>query len=125
MTRSALLTYPDRADTLSKAVVRSAEILGLKQAALARVLGMSPATVSRLRTGQYRLDENRKEWELAALLVRLYRGLDALMASDEAALRAWMRNPNTDLHEIPANLIVTIPGLVNTLAYVDAHRARV
>lgn len=113
------------AGVLSKSVVRAAEILGLKQTALAKILGLSAATVSRLYAGQYRLDPNGKEWELATLLIRLYRGLDALMASDEAALRAWMTNNNNELEAIPTVLIKHISGLVTTVNYVDAYRARV
>lgn len=115
----------DRTLVLTKAVLRAAEILGLKQAALARVLGVSPAYVSRMHAGQCGLNENGKEWELATLLVRLYRGLDALMASDETALRAWMQNPNSDLRGVPRERITMIAGLVDTLEYVDAFRARV
>jgi hypothetical protein len=59
------------------------------------------------------------------LLVRLYRGLDAIMASDETALRAWMQDPNTHLHATPATLIASVAGLVQTVAYVDAYRARI
>jgi hypothetical protein len=71
------------------------------------------------------LNEQNKEWELAALLVRLYRGLDALMASDEKSLRAWMQNRNTALNDVPAKRILTVQGLVDTVCYVDAYRARV
>ena len=116
---------PDRAQVLTKAVLRAADILGLNQATLATVLGVSASTVTRMRAGQYQIEKNSKGWELAALLVRLYRGLDAIMASDETALRAWMQGPNTDLHATPESLIATITGLVHTVAYVDAHRARV
>lgn len=116
---------PDPSSVLSKAVVRAAEILGLKQTALAKILGLSAASVSRLYAGQYRLDPNGKEWELGTLLIRLYRGLDALMASDEAALRAWMNNKNNELNDVPTALIKQVSGLVTTVSYVDAYRARI
>ena len=58
-------------------------------------------------------------------LVRLYRGLDALMASDERSLRAWMQNRNTALNDVPAKRILTVQGLVDCVSYVDAYRARV
>ena len=118
-------TSPDPATVLGKAVVRAADILGLKQATLAKILGLSAASVSRLYAGQYRLNPHGKEWELATLLIRLYRGLDALMASDEASLRAWIHNPNNELQAVPNALIKQISGLVTTVNYVDAYRARV
>lgn len=124
-THTATAAFPDQIQVLTKATLRAAEILGLNQATLATVLGVSAASVTRMRAGQYQLEKNSKGWELATLLVRLYRGLDAIMASDEAALRVWMQGPNTDLHAAPAALITNITGLVQTVAYVDAHRARV
>lgn len=124
-TRTVTAAAPSRAEVLTKAVLKAADILGLNQMALARVLGVSASTVTRMRASQYQLEKNSKGWELATLLVRLYRGLDVIMASDETALRAWMQGPNTDLHAAPAALIANITGLVQTVAYVDAHRARV
>lgn len=123
--QTSFVVAPDRAHVLTKAVLKAADILGLNQVALARVLGVSASTVTRMRASQYHIEKNSKGWELATLLVRLYRGLDAIMASDETALRAWMQGPNTDLHATPAALITNITGLVQTVAYVDAHRARV
>src|SRR5690242_10980200 len=54
--------------TLTKAVVRAAGFLGLSQATLAQVLGVSGATASRLVGGRYALQpERRREWEFALL----------------------------------------------------------
>ncbi|HFQ14536.1 MAG TPA: DUF2384 domain-containing protein [Gammaproteobacteria bacterium] len=114
-----------RAEVLTKALIRAAERLGLSRQELAATLGLSPATLSRMYSGRYVLDENSKCWELAALLVRLYRGLDAIVAGDERTLQAWIRNPNIDLHGVPAELIEHISGLNTVVAYVDANRARI
>lgn len=115
----------DRQRVLTEATVRAAALLGLSGEALAKVIGVSAATVSRMRTGGYQLEPDTKPWELSALLVRLYRGLDAVVAGDEQSLQAWMRSENRALNGVPAQLITTITGLGDTLAYVDAHRARV
>lgn len=109
---------------LTRAALRAADVLGLTQAELAAVIGVSASTVSRMARGDHELQRGTKNWELATLLVRLYRGLDALVASDEKSLRAWMQNPNHDLNAVPARQIQTVAGLVSTLAYVDASRAR-
>nr|WP_026186480.1 antitoxin Xre-like helix-turn-helix domain-containing protein [Thioalkalivibrio thiocyanodenitrificans] len=114
-----------RAQALTKAVIRSADLLGLKRAQLSATIGLSLATLSRMYAGQYHLNPKHKSWELAVLLVRLYRGLDALMAGDEHALQAWMRNLNADLHEAPINLIGRVADLAQLVACVDAQRARV
>lgn len=115
----------DPSPVLTKAVLRAADIMGLNQMTLAKVLGVSPASVSRMRAGDYRLHPDSKEWELATLLVRLFRGLDAIMAGDETALRSWLDSPNTALHDKPRALLTQVTGLTRTVDYVDGYRARV
>lgn len=114
-----------REAVLSKAVCRASEALGLKQAELARVLGVSGATASRLFSGAYVLPHGSKEYELGALLVRVFRSLDAITGGDAAVKREWMRNRNTALAGVPAELIVTITGLTHVLDYLDSRRAKV
>ena len=69
-------------EVLTKAVLRCAELMGLRTTQTASVLGLSKSTLSRMNDGSYLLKKNAKEWELAALLIRLYRSLDAIMAGD-------------------------------------------
>lgn len=113
----------DAGAVLAKATGRAAMLLGLNGATLARVIGTSEATVSRVLRGERPLPPDSKEGELAALLVRLYRSLDALVGNDESRRLAWMRSPNTALHGTPAELIQKAEGLVLTLAYVDGMSA--
>lgn len=120
---AAPATAADAGAVLAKASHRAAGLLGLTGAALARVLGLSEATVSRIGRGERPLAPESKEGELALLLVRLYRSLDALVGNDPTKRLAWMRSPNTALHGIPAELILTAQGLVATVAYLDAMRA--
>lgn len=115
-----------RPDTvLSKAVLKAADMLGLNGKQLAEVLGVSASSITRMTSGDYVLADKSKEWELGLLLVRLYRSIDAMVAGDEHSRLAWMSNPNTDLHGVPSTLINTVQGLVQTVEYVDAYRARV
>jgi transcriptional regulator with XRE-family HTH domain len=121
--RSAAAAGDDAATVLAKATHRSAGLLGLNGAALARVLGVSEASISRMARGERPVPPASKEGELALLLVRLYRSLDALVGNDERRRLAWMRSPNDALHAIPAELILSAQGLVATVAYLDAMRA--
>ena len=57
--------------------------------------------------------------------MRLFRGLDAMMGSDDAASLAWLRSPNLDLDGRPIDLIRSIRGLGAVADYVDDHRAKV
>jgi Antitoxin Xre/MbcA/ParS C-terminal toxin-binding domain/Antitoxin Xre-like helix-turn-helix domain len=109
----------------TKALLRAAERLGLSNRALARIVGLSEASVSRMGTGAYALQPGDKAFELALLFIRLFRSLDSIVGGDEALARAWLRNDNTALGEMPLALIETVSGLVNVLAYLDARRALV
>ena len=108
---------------LTKAVLRAAELLGLSSAVLARILGVSEASVSRLTSGARTVDPHSKEGELALLLVRVYRSLDALVGTDAAQRAAWLHGHNRALNGRPIDLIQRADGLVNVVAYLDAMRA--
>jgi uncharacterized protein (DUF2384 family) len=113
------------AAVLSKAVVRAARLLGLTQRDVAAALGISEATTSRMFAGKYHLSRERaKEWELALLLVRLYRSLDALWGHEDSA-RSWLTSENLALGGRPVDLMRTVEGMVRVVAYLDAARGRV
>ena len=108
---------------LAKATLRASHLLGLSGADLARTLGLSEPTVSRLLRGDKTLNPQSKEGELALLLVRVYRSLDALVGTDDGKRQAWMRTPNDALAGIPLKLVQKAEGLVATLNYLDGMRA--
>ncbi|OJU89372.1 MAG: transcriptional regulator, XRE family protein [Shinella sp. 65-6] len=110
---------------LTKAAVRAAERLGLTARILSAVIGVSEATVSRLKRQDVLLERGTKPFELAVLLVRLFRSLDAITGGDEGVARAWMTAQNTALRARPVDRIVSVSGLVDVLAYLDARRALV
>lgn len=116
---------PDAGAVLTRAAVRAARLLGLPQADLAAVIGVSEATMSRMANGQRPLEPGSKAWQLAALFVRLFRSLDAIVGSDDAAARAWLRSTNAALGGVPLELIRDPAGLARTVDYLDAARARV
>ena len=115
----------DENRVLTAAVSRVATCWKLTNEQLGAVLGLSPATASRLRTGGFELDRSSKAFELGQYLVRLFRGLDALMGSDDAASMSWLRSANIDLDGRPIELIRSINGLNAVANYVDDFRAQV
>lgn len=110
---------------ITKAAVRAAEQLGLSARVLAAVLGLSEASVSRMRREDFTLERGSKPFELAVLLVRLFRSLDAITGGDETVARAWMAAKNRVLGGRPVERITSISGLTDVLAYLDARRALV
>jgi len=119
------LSAPLPSATLSKAVVRAASALKIKQATLAEVLGISAPSVSRLIAGAYQIEPTRsKEWELALLFVRLYRSLDAIVGPGEKAY-SWLNHENLALKARPVDLIRSAQGLVNVVEYLDYYRGRI
>ena len=119
------LTRTDENRVLTAAVSRVAACWKLTNEQLGLVLGISAATASRLRSSSYQLQRPDKAFELGQYLVRLFRSLDALMGSDDAAALSWLKAENLDLGGRPIDLIRTIRGLGDVADYVDDYRARV
>jgi hypothetical protein len=114
---------PDPAAVLTKAVLNAAYMLGLRNRELAIVVGASEASVSRLSGGRT-IEPASKEGELALLLLRIYRSLDALVGGDDAKARAWLHAHNEHLAATPAERIRTVEGLVDVVQYLDSMRGR-
>jgi transcriptional regulator with XRE-family HTH domain len=113
------------AAVLTKASLRSAELLGLSRASLAKVVGVSQATVSRMAAGERQFELGSKPAELAALLVRVYRSLDALVGNSERHRRLWMTTYNQAFNQSPREAIETVDGLTRVVRYLDGARALV
>ena len=116
---------PDQGRVVTKAVLRAAEQLGVTAKALSSVIGVSKASLSRMKTDGFALAPGTKPFELAVLFVRLFRSLDAIAGGDPHVARAWLSNPNEALDGRPVDKIRTITGLLDVIAYLDARRARV
>ena len=116
---------PDPGRVVTMAVLRAADQLGITARALSPIIGVSEATLSRMKTDQFSLAPGTKPFELAVLFVRLFRSLDAIAGGDPQVARAWLSNPNEALDGRPVDQIRTITGLLDVIAYLDARRARV
>ena len=108
---------------IAKALSRAAERLGVNSKTLARIVGLSEASVSRMKRGDYPLES--KPFELGVLFLRLFRSLDALAGGDDDVSRQWLGNDNIALDGKPIELVQSVTGLTNVIAYLDARRALV
>jgi hypothetical protein len=108
---------------LTRATLRAAEALELSHKELARVIGVSAASLSRL-TKSRAIEPETKEGELALILLRIFRSLDALVGGDREAARLWFHADNLHLGGTPAELVLRVEGLVAVAEYLDAIRGR-
>lgn len=118
------VTSLEPGQVLGKAVLRAATELGLSSKELARALGTSAASLSRLSHQQRKLDPASKEGELALLVVRVFRSVDALLGGSGESVRAWMRAANTHLGGVPVERMQSVEGLVEVAGYLDAMRGK-
>ena len=112
-----------REAVLTSATVRAAEHLALSNATLAAIIGVSPPTVSRMRSGAYRLSHGSKPFEMAQLFLRMFRSLDSIVGNDDMAAQSWLATDNLALRARPIDLLQKVTGLVDTVKYLDARRA--
>ena len=124
MKSTALASRPEPGMVLAKATMRASVLLGFTGATLGRVIGLSDASVSRVSAGARPIEPGSKEGELAALLVRIYRSLDALVGNDEKRRMEWLGSYNTGLNGVPKEMMLSVQGLVQVAAYLDGMRAR-
>lgn len=114
----------ERSAVLTQAVAETAKHLGLGSTDLAPIIGISQPSASRLLKGEFLVKEGTPEWQLSALLVRLYRGLFSIVGNSDELAREWLTSRNQAFGDrIPLAEIKTIIGLVFACDYVDAHRA--
>lgn len=108
---------------LTKATLRSAGLLGLSNSVLAKAVGLSEASISRMSSGAKAFEVGSKPAELAALVIRVYRSLDALVGNSQEHRQLWMTSYNRALNATPRQAIQSAEGLVRVVTYLDAARA--
>src|SRR4029453_7872645 len=125
MAQAAVHSAVSEGVVVTKAALRAAALLGISNKVLARIVGLSDASVSRMGSGTFALAPGEKPFELAVLFIRFYRALDAIVHGDDGVARAWLANPNAALGGTPITVIQSLSGLVHAVAYLDARRALV
>jgi putative toxin-antitoxin system antitoxin component (TIGR02293 family) len=124
--RSEKAPAPAPGAVATKALLRAADFLDLKQAEVAAIIGVSASFVSRMRDGKASLEAGSKPFQLAALLLRAWRSLDTIVGSRDETAREWLRIANHGLAEArPIDLLRTPQGLVQVCDYLDSRRGRI
>lgn len=121
MIQAGFVESGSHGELVAKAVFRAADALGLNQVALAQIIGVSSAQMSKLKNGTAVLQG--KPFESAVYVIRIFRSLDTITGGDAQVTIEWMRNMNYDLNGKPVEMIKTGAGLIDVMNYLDAIRA--
>lgn len=109
---------------VSKALLRAARDLSLNGIALSQIIGLSTATISRVRSGTYKIAPGSKSYEMALMVVRIHKALMVIMDGDILAAREWMKTPAPELKIEPREKMKDIRGLVSVMVYTEMRKAR-
>ena len=109
---------------LTKALCHLAKFYALTGKELSQIIGMSESSTSRLLQGKKLISPDTKEGELALLLIRIYRSLNAMVGNHHAKAKDWLNSQNKYFNNKPIDEIKTIAGLIGVLNYLDAMRGK-
>ncbi len=115
----AVSTQPSKAEVLGEALLNAGARLGLSPTEVGRIVGRNRTTI--VRNG---IDPATPNGKLALLLVRLYRGLYALVGGQDDEMKHWMHAKIKTLQSVPAEMIQDVSGLVRVVEYIDAMRGK-
>jgi len=114
---------PSPSTLVSNGILSACNDLNLPGKVVARILGISEATASRLRKGTWKLQEGSKAYELALALLRIHHALKSKMGDNRERMRAWLRERNVALGGVPMELLDRIQGLFGVLFLLERKEA--
>lgn len=109
---------------LTKAVSNLAKFYSLTGKDLSKIIGISESSASRISQGTKLISPHTKEGEIALLLLRVYRSLNAMVGNNHEKAKLWLNSQNKYFRNTPIEEIKTIPGLIGVLNYLDAMRGK-
>ncbi|KTD64959.1 antitoxin Xre/MbcA/ParS toxin-binding domain-containing protein [Legionella shakespearei] len=109
---------------LTKAINNVSKFYSLSGKDLSRIIGISESGVSRINQGAKLISPHTKEGELALLLVRIYRSLNAMVGNNHEKARLWLNSQNKYFCNKPIEEMKSISGLIAVLHYLDAMRGK-
>lgn len=114
----------DAARVVTKAIVKTAKDIGLSGTNLAKILGLSESSISRLKSGSCLILRDTKAYEISLIFLRIYRGVSEILSGDMRSISAWFRNQNNKLGAVPIEKMFDLLGLISVLNYVEEYRAK-
>lgn len=111
-------------NVLTKAVNNLAKFYSLTGKDLSKIIGISESSASRISQGTKLISPHTKEGEMALLLLRVYRSLNAMVGNNHEKAKLWLNSQNKYFTNTPIEEMKTIPGLIGVLNYLDAMRGK-
>jgi len=118
------VSHNQEARVITKALSRASDYWELSNKQLGEIIGLSEATISRLKDGKYFLKIDSKQWQLALIFLRIFRGLDAYMGGHAENEKAWLNANNKAFNASPIKLMKNVEGLASLVQYVDYVRGQ-
>lgn len=109
---------------LTKAICSVSKLYSLSGKDLSKIIGISEATASRISQGIKLISPYTKQGEMALLLLRIYRSLNAMVGNNHEKAKLWLNSHNKYFRNTPIEEMKTIPGLIGVLNYLDAMRGK-
>jgi len=109
---------------LTKAICSLLKFYSLSGKDLSKIIGISESSASRISQGIKLISPHTKEGEMALLLLRIYRSLNAIVGNNHEKAKLWLNSQNKYFRNKPIEEIKTIPGLIGVLNYLDAMRGK-
>lgn len=109
---------------LTKAINKLAKLYSLTGKELSKIIGISESSASRISQGTKLISPHTKEGEMALLLLRVYRSLNAIVGNNHEKAKLWLNSQNKYFRNIPIEEMKTIQGLIGVLNYLDAMRGK-
>ncbi len=114
-------TIPSAASTVTKALVRSGDLLGLRRAEVASLLNLNSESLDQLVRGEVALTEGTTQWQRALMLIDVCRLLSGLVGEDGRHIQLWMCRFNDGLLAAPKSLIFRPNGIAQLVEYLRQH----
>jgi hypothetical protein len=110
----------DKGAELTAAVFRAAERMEIGLPMLAKIIGTSYSTITRIRNGKGpQITPGNRDGDMAQLFLRLSLALDTMFPGQQASIKKWLSSHNQHLNFIPAQGIQSPQGLVHAVTYLE------
>lgn len=111
----------DKNIVLNKALAKLMDHWDLKGIELAEIVGVDGSVISRLDQTTV-FSPEKKQGQLALLLIRVFRSLGAFLGDRMDLQKKWLHSNNKVFNQTPLQAMKTPQGLAQVAMYLDAMR---